>query len=159
MYKSLVSIYFFIGFVSDLVLNYLSRQTYAPASIKALKIYFLRSSIKGAVERIIVSAIIAGLTIVAAILLTIFLSYLLFNFAYPLYSTKPQYLSELIKFLLLAFVVGYAMDVFIYKTELFGPTLTPFYKIAGAGFWGAAAYIFSIIIHQCILFLNARGFL
>ena len=155
MYTLLVSIYFFIGFVADLVLNYLSRQTYAPASIKALKIYFLRSSIKSSGGRILISAVIAGLTIVAAILLTMFLSYLLFNFAYPTY----KHLSQLIKFLLLAFLVGYVMDVFIYKTELFGPTLTPFYKIAGAGFWGAAAYIFSIIIHQCILFLHARGFL
>ena len=155
MYNSLVTIYFFIGFVSDLILNYLSRQTYAPASIKALEVYFLRPSIKSPGKRILISAIDAGLTIVVAILLTMLLSYLLLNNAYPTYKR----LSELIKFLIIAFIVGYIMDVIIYKTELFGPTLTPFYKIAGAGFWGAAAFIFSIIIHQCILFLSARGLL
>ena len=138
MYK-LISIYFFIGFISDLILNYLSRQTYVPASIKALKVYFLRSSIKNSVIRDMVSAVNAGLTIVAAIILTMCLSHLICNFVHP------RTLSQLFKFLLIAFPVGYVMDIFIYKTELFGPTLNPFYRIAGAGFWGAMAFIFSIL--------------
>ena len=138
MYK-LITIYFFIGFISDLILNYLSRQTYVPASIKALKVYFLRSSIKNSVIRDLVSAINAGLTIVAAIILTMCLSSLICNFVHP------RTLAQLFKFLLIAFPVGYVMDIFIYKTELFGPTLNPFYRIAGAGFWGAMAFIFSIL--------------
>ncbi len=136
---NLIGIYFFISFISDLILNYLSRQTYAPASIKALKVYFLRSSIKNSVIRDLISAINAGLTIVAAIILTMCLSYLLFNFVHP------RTLAQLFRFLLVAFPVGYLMDIFIYKTELFGPTLNPFYRIAGAGFWGAMAFIFSIL--------------
>ena len=138
MYK-LISIYFFIGFISDLILNYLSRQTYVPASIKALKVYFLRSSIKNSVIRDMVSAVNAGLTIVAAIILTMCLSHLICNFVHP------RTFSHLFKFLLIAFPVGYVMDILIYKTELFGPTLNPFYRIAGAGFWGAMAFIFSIL--------------
>jgi len=145
MYK-LISIYFFIGFISDVILNYFSRQTYVqvPASIKALKVYFLRSSIKNSLIRDLVSAINAGLTIVAAIILTMSLSYLIFQFAHP------RTLTQLFRFLLIAFAVGYVMDVFIYKTELFGPTLNPFYKIAGAGFWGAMAFIFAILVYVFI---------
>ena len=141
MYK-LIGIYFFIGFVSDVLLNYLSRQAYAPPSIKALKIYFLRPSIKNPVLRDLISAINAGLTIAAAIILTMSLSYLIFNFSHP------KTLVQLFKFVLIAFPLGYVMDIFIYKTELFGPTLNPFYKLAGAGFWGAMAFIFSIIVQM-----------
>jgi hypothetical protein len=142
MYKSiwLFSLYFFIGFFSDIVLNYLSRQAYAPVSITALKVYFDRPSIKNSVIRDIVSAINAGLTVLVGIVMTMLLSYVIFNFAHP------QTLAQLYRFLLLAFFVGYGLDVFIYKTAFFGPTLDPFYKIAGAGFWGAAAFIFSILV-------------
>ena len=133
-------LYFFIGFLSDIVLNYLSRQTYAPATIKALKVYFSRPGIKNALLRDTVSAAYAGLTIVAALLVTMIFAQLMFNFTYP------RSLTQLYQFLLLAFPIGYLMDILIYKTELFGPTLNPFYKIAGAGFWGAMAYIFAIII-------------
>jgi hypothetical protein len=139
MYK-LFLLYFFIGFFSDIILNYLSRQAYAPPAIKALLVYFDRASIKNAVVRDIVSAIYAGLTIVVAIVLTMFLAYVFFDF------THPQTPAQLFRFLLLAFLVGYGLDVFIYKTAFFGPTLTPFYKIAGAGFWGAAAFIFTILL-------------
>jgi uncharacterized membrane protein len=133
-------IYFLIGFISDLILNYLSRQSYAPASIQALQVYFLRRSISNPFVRILVSGINAGLTIVAALLVTEFFANKVFQFS------QPQSLKQLGQFLLLAFPVGYAMDYVIYKTEVFGPTLNPFYKIAGVGFWGAMAFIFSILV-------------
>jgi len=138
-------LYFFIGFISDFILNYLSGKSYAPASIKALNIYFKRPGIKNTFVRDMVSAINAGLTIVVAILVTMFLSHWIFKFYHPMS------LSELARFLLVAFPVGYVMDILIYKTELFGPSLNPFYKIAGAGFWGAAAFIFSILTGYVIL--------
>jgi len=141
-------LYFFIGFLSDIVLNYLSRQTYAPATIKALKVYFFRPGIKNPLLRDTVSATYAGLTIVAALLVTMFFAQLIFKFSHPRSRT------QLYKFLLLAFPIGYLMDILIYKTELFGPTLNPFYKIAGAGFWGAMAYIFAIIIAY---FISIKG--
>jgi len=137
-------IYFLIGFISDIVLNILSRQSFSPASIKALKVYFLRPSIKNAFVRDFVSAANAGLTIVAAIIPTMFLSWKVFKFY------NPHSLPQLFRFILLAFPVGYALDVFIYKTMLFGPTLNPFYKIAGAGFSGAAAFIFAILVYYVL---------
>jgi hypothetical protein len=141
-------IYFFIAFNSDLLLNYLSRQTYAPAPIRALKIYFLRQSIKNSHLRDFVSAANAGLTIVLAILVTLFLANLFFKMGHP------RSLPQLFRFLFIAFLVGYLMDIAIYKTQLFGPTLNPFYKIAGAGFWGAMAFIFSILASYSILKLS-----
>ena len=140
----LLLIYFFIGFVSDIVLNYLSRQAFAPASIKALKVYFLRKTIKNAFTRDIVSAINAGLTIVVTLWVAMGLSHVIFNFSHP------RTLTQLFRFLVLAFLVGYVADILIYKTELFGPTLNPFYKIAGAGLWGALAFIFAILVYYGI---------
>ena len=135
-------VYFFVGFISDIFLNVLSRQSYAPATIRALRVYFFRklTYTSSPILRDIISAANAGLTIVGAILITMVTSHLFFNFMHP------QTLTELAKYLLIAFPIGYIADIFIYKTELFGPTLNPFYKIAGAGFWGAAAFLFSIVI-------------
>jgi len=140
MSTALLLLYFLIGFISDVGLNYLSRQTYAPASIKALKVYFFRPGIPNALVRDVTSGVNAGLTIVVALLLTMFFSNRIFKFSHP------RSLPELLRFLLLAFPIGYVMDVLIYKTEFFGYTLNPFYEIAGAGFWGAMSFFFAIFI-------------
>ena len=150
MYK-LISIYFFIGFLSDMILNYFSRQHYAPASIKALHIYFQRPSIKNAHLRDLYSAINAGVTIITAIVITMLLSKFIFNFYHP------HSLNQFGRFLLIAFLVGYVMDIIIYKLQVFGSTLNPFYKIAGAGFWGAAAFIFSIFCYFGVTWLFANA--
>lgn len=131
---------FSIGFISDIGLNYLSRQKYATKQIKALKFYFERKSISGEPERTIISAINAGLTIVVALIITMLLSFILFGFSHPMN------LKQLGRFIILAFVVGYALDVLIYKTHLFGKTLDPYYRATGAGLWGALAFIFSILL-------------
>lgn len=143
LYKFILT-YFFIGFISDLLLNYLSRQTYAPPSIKALRVYFQRTAIKNVVVRDFISATNAGLTVVGAILVTVFISLKVFKFY------QPHSLSQLFQFLLLAFPVGYVMDILIYKFAVFGPTLNPFYKIAGAGFWGGMSIVFSILVCYAI---------
>lgn len=141
----IVLLNFFIGFVSDLILNYLSRQKYAPASIKTLEIYFKRKEIKTEPLRTIISAINAGLTIVACLLIIMFISHFMFGFAFPVR------LKQLYKYIVLTFIVGYAADVIIYKLHIFGDTLDPYYKVVGAGLWGALAFIFSIVLSY---FLN-----
>jgi len=133
-------LHFFIGFISDIGLNYLSRQSYATGPIKALEIYFKRKSIKGEPQRTIISAINAGLTIVFALIFTMLLSIILFGFSYPMK------IKQLIKFVILAFIIGYAFDIIIYKTQLFGKSLNPYYKVTGAGLWGALAFVFSILL-------------
>jgi len=137
-FGKIIFVYFFIGFISDLVLNYLSRQSYVPSAVKALEIYFDRKTIKSKVLRDFISAFNAGVTIVAALLVTMLISKTLLDFIHP------TSLNELRKFIFIAFIVGYAMDVIIYKLQLFGKTLNPFYAIAGAGLWGALAFLFSI---------------
>jgi len=147
IYKILV-LYFCIGFFSDFGLNYLSRQSYAPAAVKVLKFYFDRKTIKSDLLRHCVSAINAGLTIVSAIIVTILISNVLFGFLHP------KQWNELWRFLIIAFGVGYLDDILIYKTQLFGDTLNPYYKLAGVGLWGALAFIFSILVCYCILLLK-----
>ena len=143
----IIVLYFFIGFISDLILNYFSRQHYVPAAVKALEFYFDRKNIKPAPWRHFVSAVNAGLTIVAALGVTMVLAYYVMGFLHP------RTLQELWQFSAIAFIVGYIMDILIYKTQLFGETLNPFYKIAGAGVWGALAFIFSILAAYVVIML------
>ena len=143
----IILVYFFIGFISDLVLNYLSRQSYAPSAIKALEFYFDRKTIKSKNFRDFMSAFNAGITIVAALMVTMFISKTLLGF------THPISFNELRQFIFIAFIIGYATDVIIYKVQLFGKTLNPFYEIAGAGLWGALAFIFSIVVGYFLVHL------
>ena len=58
--------------------------------------------------------------------------------------------NELIKFVCLAFPLGYIIDIIIDKFKIFGNELDLYYKTAGAGLWGALAFVFSIIISYLI---------
>ena len=90
---------------------------------------------------------LAGLTIVSALLISLSVSYLCFGFIIPL-----SY-NEMIYFLLISFILGYIIDYLIYKWQLFGESLNQYYQLAGAGFWGASAFLFSIIISYILLYL------
>ena len=170
LFVLILLLYFFIGFFADLVLNYLSRQTYAPATVKALEIYFERKEIKSASWRAIISGVNAGLTIVGVLLIVMGM-YKLTSTSASSTSTSasstsarststwhPTTPKQLLYFLLLAFPVGWAADVIIYKTQLFGPSLNPYYKIAGAGLWGALAFIFSILVSYFLLKWTVKYF-
>ena len=58
----------------------------------------------------------------------------------------PHNITELIKFIGIAFPLGYVIDIIIDKLKIFGNDLNLYYKTAGAGLWGALAFVFSIII-------------
>ncbi len=58
----------------------------------------------------------------------------------------PVSLKEIIIFIIMAFVVGWIIDVIIMKADIFGPSLRPFYEKYGAGFWGAASFVFALFI-------------
>jgi hypothetical protein len=62
----------------------------------------------------------------------------------------PHNNNELIKFIGIAFPLGYAVDIIIDRFKIFGNDLELYYKIAGAGLWGALAFVFSIIISYLI---------
>ena len=130
---------FLVAFFSDLVLNILSRYKKSPAAIRALKQYFTYYNSP------ILTAVYAGFTVVSVLLITILLSFLFLGF------TQPHTIKQLLKFLLLAFPLGYIADIIIYKYHIFGKKLDSFYKIAGAGLGGAFSFLFSLIVSYLFL--------
>jgi hypothetical protein len=62
----------------------------------------------------------------------------------------PHNNIELIKFIGIAFPLGYVTDIIIDKLKIFGSSLNLYYKVAGVGLWGALAFVFSIIISYLI---------
>ena len=130
---------FSVAFISDIILRFLSTQNINPI-ITSLKPYFKNKSIMYA-------GFLAGLTIVSALLISLSVCYLCFGFLIP-----SNY-NEMIYFLLISFILGYIIDYLIYKWQLFGESLNQYYKLAGAGFWGSLAFLFSIIISYILLYL------
>ena len=130
---------FIISAFSDICLNFLSRLEISPDSVKAMKPYFNKQST-------LVSANYAGLTVLIVLIITMLISKLVFNFSYPIT------LKQLGLFILLAAPLGYIADVVIYYFQVFGNSLNEYYKKAGVGFWGSAAFVFSIIFS--FYFLN-----
>jgi hypothetical protein len=126
---------FMVSAMSDLFLNYLSRvnSVHMPKPILALESYFKHY------DNAILTAIYAGLTVLAALILTMFLAKFIWGF------TTPVTIPQLLRFLSLAIPLGYIADVLIYKYKVFGVTLDPYYKAAGSGFYGALAFVFSIV--------------
>ena len=131
--KSIIVFMFFnfaVSFMSDIILNDLSTNFNIVTSLQP---YFYKQSI-------IKCAFDAGLTVLFALVINMIFSYFLFGFIIPNNFTK------LIYFCGLAFFIGYIMDILIYKFNVFGHRLDVYYKKLGAGFWGALAFVFSIVI-------------
>jgi hypothetical protein len=99
--------------------------------VPSLKPYFKNKTIIG-------SALYAGLTIVVALLITMALSLMIFGFLMPLQ------MEQFYKFIALTAIVGYIADWYIYKAKVFGSDLDQYYKSLGIGFWGSAAFVFSV---------------
>ena len=136
-----ITIIFVVSAISDIILNFLSKKSltkkYNLKIILSLNPYFKNKSI-------IQSAIYAGITIVIALLINMLISKNILGFFIPHNNT------ELIKFILIAFPLGYIIDILIDKLKIFGNTLDLYYKVAGAGLWGALSFIFAIIISYSI---------
>ena len=125
---------FVVAFISDIILNDLSTKY---GMITSLKPYFNNQSI-------IKSGIYAGITIEFALITTILLFFSIFGFFLPINR------KTLLYFCILAFIVGYAMDVSINNFKIFGNRLDKYYKEMGSGFWGAISLLFSILISYFI---------
>ena len=125
---------FAISFMSDIILNDLSTNFNVVTSLKS---YFYKHSI-------IKSAFDAGMTILFALVITMVFSYLLLGFVIP------NNFTNLIYFCILAFFIGYILDILIYKFKIFGNRLDIYYQKLGAGFWGGLAFVFSIVISYFI---------
>jgi hypothetical protein len=125
---------FAISFMSDIILNDLSTNFNIVTSLKS---YFYKQSI-------IKCAFDAGATILFALAINMCFSYFLFGFIIP------ENFSNLLQFCMLAFLIGYMLDILIYKFKIFGDRLNDYYKTLGAGFWGGLAFVFSIVISYFI---------
>ena len=133
---SSLKVFFFIFMVacfSDIILNYISHQSWSPQTIRTLKQYFDKHGP-------ILSSIYAGLTVLVVLLFTTLLSYALLGYGIP------KTINQLYTFLLLAFPIGYISDIIINRYKIFGTDLDAYYNIAGEGFWGGLSFIFAIII-------------
>jgi hypothetical protein len=126
-----VIINFCVSYVCDNVLNDLSKYTQYKA-FTSLAPYFKDKSI-------VVAGIYAGITVAFATTLLLIFNRLFLNTYFP--TTN----SDFVVMILVAYVIGYALDVFIYKMNIFD-NLQPFYKTVGAGNGGALSFLFSLII-------------
>jgi hypothetical protein len=137
-----IVINFCVSYVSDNVLNDLSKYTHVKA-FTSLAPYFKNKSI-------VIAGIYAGITVAFATILLLLFNHLFLNTYLP--ATNSGFAATI----LIAYVIGYALDVFIYKMNIFD-NLQPFYKIVGAGNGGALSFIFSLIVSfitlQVIFFL------
>lgn len=126
-----VIINFCVSYVCDNILNDLSKYTPYKA-FTSLAPYFKNKSI-------VVAGIYAGITVAFATTLL-----LLFNHLY-LNTYLPESRSEFISTIITAYAIGYVLDVFIYKMNIFD-NLQSFYKRVGAGNGGALSFLISLII-------------
>lgn len=128
---------FFIGFFSDILLNITN-------FVPSLKSYFKNKTI-------VESAFYAGLTIIIALFIVMFISYVMFGFSVPLK------LDEFYKFIILTAIVGYLADWYIYKAKVFGQDLNEYYEKLGIGFWGSAAFIVSVTMSYFLVKIYQRA--
>ena len=126
-----VIINFCVSYVCDNVLNDLSKYTPYKA-FTSLAPYFKNKSI-------VVAGIYAGITVAFATTLLLLFTRFFLNTYLPVTN------SDFALTILIAYIIGYALDVFIYKMNLFD-NLEPFYKIVGAGNGGALSFLFSLVI-------------
>ena len=117
---------FCVGFISDIILNDLSKIT-NKFNMDSLYPYFKNNYI-------FTAAIYAGITTSICILI-----------AFKLYKYNK------INYYLLAFLVGYVIDIIIEKYKIFD-NLDEYYESAGSGLWGGIAILFFSIISSLIYY-------
>ena len=139
-----IIIVFVVSALSDILLNLLSKNQVIKKNnwkiILSLKPYFKNKSMTQ-------SAVYAGITILVALFINMLISKNIFGFYVPSNN------NELLKFISIAFPLGYIIDIIIDKFKIFGNSLDLYYKVAGAGLWGALAFVFSIIISYLLTIL------
>jgi len=74
-----------------------------------------------------------------------------------MYVTKKMYgfyvpatNNQLLYAVIVSFVLGFVADIVIDNLKIFGSTLDEYYRIAGAGLWGAFAIVMSVIVSYIV---------
>jgi len=135
-----IIINFCVAYVSDNVLNDLSKYSKVKA-FKSLSPYFEKKSIVSA-------GIYAGFTVALATIMLMILYKVVFNTYLPntnLFKYSSSTFMVYFTFFVIAYFIGYAMDVFIYRMNVFDG-LQSFYKEVGAGNGGALSFLFSLTL-------------
>ncbi len=132
--KDFIVVNFFVGFFSDIFLNVISSNT---KYLQSLRKYFNNLSMTKA-------AIFAGLTIISALIPTMLIYKILTN------KYVPKSNKDLSYFVILTFIIGYVYDILIEQYNVF-PNLDEYYQLYGAGFWGAFAFVFSVVVSYLFL--------
>jgi len=132
MIKTFIFLNFLVSMFSDIVLNDLAKSN-KYENIATLQPYFKD-------KYILEGAVYAGLTVISCLIILILISKLIFKFYMPTNNI------DLLKYLIIAYPLGYLYDYLIYKFNIFGSSLDLYYEKLGAGHWGAIAFVFSIII-------------
>ena len=121
---------FAVGFVSDVVLNDLSKNV---SMFRPLVPYFKNKFITE-------SGICAGTTIAVATTMLLFIFKTFFN------KYLPTTQRDLVIFLVIGYILGFLLDIVICRANVFGETLKPYYDSFGCGNSGAIAFIFAIVV-------------
>lgn len=140
-----VIINFCVAYVSDNVLNDLSKHSKIK-TFKSLLPYFKKKTIVGA-------GIYAGLTVAIATIIVMMFYKPIFNTYLPDTTSLTRSFSVFMvyfTFFVIAYIIGYALDVFIYKMNIFD-NLQPFYNEVGAGNGGAVSFLFSLAVSFIVL--------
>jgi uncharacterized membrane protein len=131
-----------IGFVSDIILNYLSN--YKILNLHTLKPYFQNKST-------FMAALYAMITVLIIVVIIMQTFKLYYN------KTLPENTKETLVYLILTFVIGYIADILIHKLDIF-PKLKLYYRVIGSGLWGGLAILFSVSISLLLLYLYNRQY-
>ena len=140
-----IIINFCVAYVSDNILNDLSKYSKVKA-FNSLSPYFKTKSTVGA-------GIYAGLTVAVATTLLMILYNMIFNTYLPNTNSFQYTFSTFVVyfiFFILAYFIGYALDVFIHRMNIFD-NLQPFYNEVGAGNGGALSFLFSLAVSFALL--------
>lgn len=139
---------FIISVLSDIALNLLANADNIKNTsriIASLKPYYK-------VTPMLQAGVYAGITIVIALIITMIISKLSIGVIVPSNNI------DLLKYIVVAFIIGFVIDKMIYKFKIFGNTLDEYYKEAGSGFWGAIAFVFSITISYVIMRMVIKNY-
>jgi len=132
---------FVVAMISDITLNDIANGK-GPKFIKSDIISSLKPYFKN--KSIILVSIYAGLTIcISTIILSLISKPTLGYYV-------PNNIKQILIYLIPAFLIGFLLDIIIYKLNIFGNSLKSYYKTAGTGLWGALAFILSIVISYLI---------
>ena len=134
-----IFINFLVGFLSDIILNFIAHQ-FPKTNFGTLLPYFKNKSVLKA-------GLYAGLTVIIVVIIISLTSKLILGFY------VPNNLLNLFKYCIITFIVSYIGDVLIEELHIFGNSLNLFYKSVGSGLWGSLAILFSVIISYFIIHL------